>query len=197
MRRKDAAGFAADCCPCPQAIYQNCREQFGLTGEQQQLLRANDEAAFGHRRSSKEWSMQRLGSRQGQPRMSTFPGKATAAVIFTAALCQSGVATAGAHGGGGAGLVAGSMGADLEGSTAAVFMGAGFTPAVSMAVVFAATGSMTVDLEAFAVDLACWDGPTTRIHTDRIIIRTTVKIANTVTHILGITAPIPPVITLM
>jgi hypothetical protein len=30
-----------------------------------------------------------------------------------------------------AGLVAGSMGADLEGSTAAVFMGAGFTPAVS------------------------------------------------------------------
>jgi hypothetical protein len=85
----------------------------------------------------------------------------------------------------------------LEGSTLADSMGAVFTPAVSMAVVFAVTGSMTVDLEGFAVDLACWDGPTTRIHTDRIIIRTTVKIANTATHIPGITAPIPPVITLM
>jgi hypothetical protein len=120
-------------------------------------------------------------------------------VIFTAALCQPGVANAGAHGGGGGGFHGGGFhGADLEGSTAAVFTGAGFTPAVSIAVVFAATGSMTVDLEGFAVDLACWDGPTTRIHTDRIIIRTTVKAgADTATHIFGITAPTPPVITLM
>jgi hypothetical protein len=93
---------------------------------------------------------------------------------------------------------AGFMAADLEGSTLADSMGAVFTPAVSMAVVFAVTGSMTVDLEGFAVDLACWDGPTTRIHTDRIIIRTTVTAgANTATHTPGITAPIPPVITLM
>ena len=137
--------------------------------------------------------MQRLGGRRVQPRMSSVLGAAAAAVIFTAALCQSGVANAGPHGGGGGGFHGGGFhGADLEGSTAA-----GFTPAVSIAVVFAATGSMTVDLEGFAVDLGCWDGPTTRIHTDRIIIRTTVKIANTVTHIPGITAPIPPVITLM
>jgi hypothetical protein len=85
-------------------------------------------------------------------------------------------------------MVAGSMGADLEGST----------PAGSMAEVFAVTGSMIADLEGFAVDLACWDGPTTRIHTARIIIRTTVTAGtNTATHIPGITAPIPPVITLM
>jgi hypothetical protein len=95
-------------------------------------------------------------------------------------------------------MVAGSMAADLEGSTPAVSMGAVFTPAVSMAVVFAVTGSMTADLEGFAVDLACWDGPTTRIHTDRIIIRTTVTAgANTATHIPGITVPIPPDITRM
>jgi len=105
-------------------------------------------------------------------------------------------------------MVAGFMAADLEGSTPADSMGADsmgadsmgavFTPAGSTAEVFTVTGSMTVDLEGFAVDLACWDGPTTRIHTDRIIIRTTVTAgANTATHIPGITAPIPPVITLM
>jgi hypothetical protein len=90
-------------------------------------------------------------------------------------------------------MVAGFMAADLEGSTLADSMGA-----ASMVAVFTVTGFMTVDLEGFAVDLACWDGPTTRIHTDRIIIRTTVTAgANTATHIPGITAPIPPVITLM
>ena len=90
-------------------------------------------------------------------------------------------------------MVAGFMAADLEGSTPADSMGA-----ASMGAVFTVTDFMTVDLEGFAVDLACWDGPTTRIHTDRIIIRTTVTAgANTATHILGITAPIPPVITLM
>ena len=108
-------------------------------------------------------------------------------------------------------MVAGFMAADLEGSTPADSMGAAsmvavFTPAGSTAEVFTVTGSMTVDLEGFAVDLACWDGPTTRIHTDRIIILTTVRIiirttvtagVNTATHIPGITAPIPPVITLM
>jgi hypothetical protein len=110
-------------------------------------------------------------------------------------------------------MVAGFMVADLEGSTpadsmgadsmgadsmGADSMGAAFAPAGSTAEVFTVTGSMTVDLEGFAVDLACWDGPTTRIHTDRIIIRTTVTAgANTATHIPGITAPIPPVITLM
>ena len=108
-------------------------------------------------------------------------------------------------------MVAGFMAADLEGSTpadsmGAASMGAVFTPAGSAAEVFTVTGSMTVDLEGFAVDLACWDGPTTRIHTDRIIILTTVRIiirttvtagVNTATHIPGITAPIPPVITLM
>jgi hypothetical protein len=100
-------------------------------------------------------------------------------------------------------MVAGFMAADLEGSTpadsmGAASMGAVFTPAGSAAEVFTVTGSMTVDLEGFAVDLACWDGPTTRIHTDRIIIRTTVTAgANTATHIPGITAPIPPVITFM
>ena len=105
-------------------------------------------------------------------------------------------------------MVAGFMAADLEGSTPADSMGADsmgadsmgavFTPAGSTAEVFTVTGSMTVDLEGFAVDLACWDGPTTRIHTDRIIIRTTVTAGvNTATHIPGITAPIPPVITLM
>ena len=105
-------------------------------------------------------------------------------------------------------MAAGFMAADLEGSTPADSMGADsmgaasmvavFTPAGSTAEVFTVTGSMTVDLEGFAVDLACWDGPTTRIHTDRIIIRTTVTAgANTATHIPGITAPIPPVITLM
>jgi hypothetical protein len=93
---------------------------------------------------------------------------------------------------------AGFMAADLEGSTPAGSMGAGFTPAGSTAEVFTVTGSMTVDLEGFAVDLACWDGPTTRIHTDRIIIiRITVTAGtNTATHTPGITAPIPPVITL-
>jgi hypothetical protein len=101
-----------------------------------------------------------------------------------------------------------SMGADSMGadSMGADSMGAVFTPAGSTAEVFTVTGSMTVDLEGFAVDLACWDGPTTRIHTDRIIILTTDRIiirttvtagANTATHIPGITAPIPPVITLM
>ena len=100
-------------------------------------------------------------------------------------------------------MVAGFMAADLEGSTPADSMGAAsmvavFTPAGSTAEVFTVTGSMTVDLEGFAVDLACWDGPTTRIHTDRIIIRTTVTAgANTATPIPGITVPIPPVITLM
>jgi hypothetical protein len=100
-------------------------------------------------------------------------------------------------------MAAGFMAADLAGSTPADSMGAAsmvvvFTPAGSTAEVFMVTGSMTVDLEGFAVDLACWDGPTTRIHTDRIIIRTTVTAgANTATHIPGITAPIPPVITLM
>ena len=100
-------------------------------------------------------------------------------------------------------MVAGFMAADLEGFTPADSMGADsmgavFTPAGSTAEVFTVTGSMTVDLEGFAVDLACWDGPTTRIHTDRIIIRTTVTAGvNTATHIPGITAPIPPVITLM
>jgi hypothetical protein len=100
-------------------------------------------------------------------------------------------------------MAAGFMAADLEGFTPADSMGADsmgavFTPAGSTAEVFTVTGSMTVDLEGFAVDLACWDGPTTRIHTDRIIIRTTVTAgANTATHIPGITAPIPPVITLM
>jgi hypothetical protein len=90
-------------------------------------------------------------------------------------------------------MVAGFMAADLEGSTLADSMGA-----ASIVAVFTVTGFMTVDLEGFAVDLACWDGPTTRIHTDRIIIRTTVTAgANTATHIPGITAPIPPVITLM
>jgi hypothetical protein len=93
-----------------------------------------------------------------------------------------------------------SMGADSMGadSMGADSMGAAFAPAGSTAEVFTVTGSMTVDLEGFAVDLACWDGPTTRIHTDRIIIRTTVTAGvNTATHIPGITAPIPPVITLM
>jgi hypothetical protein len=93
-----------------------------------------------------------------------------------------------------------SMGADSMGadSMGADSMGAVFTPAGSTAEVFTVTGSMTVDLEGFAVDLACWDGPTTRIHTDRIIIRTTVTAgANTATPIPGITVPIPPVITLM
>jgi hypothetical protein len=93
-----------------------------------------------------------------------------------------------------------SMGADSMGadSMGADSMGAVFTAEVFTAEVFTVTGSMTVDLEGFAVDLACWDGPTTRIHTDRIIIRTTVTAgANTATHIPGITAPIPPVITLM
>ena len=95
-------------------------------------------------------------------------------------------------------MVAGFMAADLEGSTLADSMGADSMGAASMVAVFTVTGSMTVDLEGFAVDLACWDGPTTRIHTDRIIIRTTVTAgANTATHIPGITAPIPPVITLM
>ena len=113
-------------------------------------------------------------------------------------------------------MAAGFMAADLEGFTpadsmgtdsmGADSMGAVFTPAGSTAEVFTVTGSMTVDLEGFAVDLACWDGLTTRIHTDRIIILTTVRIiirttvtagANTATHIPGITAPIPPVITLM
>ena len=36
--------------------------------------------------------MQRLGGRRVQPRMSSVLGAAAAAVIFTAALCQSGVA---------------------------------------------------------------------------------------------------------
>ena len=100
-------------------------------------------------------------------------------------------------------MAAGFMAADLEGFTPADSMGADsmgavFTPAGSTAEVFTVTGSMTVDLEGFAVDLACWDGPTTRIHTDLIIIRTTVTAGvNTATHIPGITAPIPPVITLM
>jgi hypothetical protein len=95
-------------------------------------------------------------------------------------------------------MVAGFMAADLEGSTPADSMAAASMVAGSTAEVFTVTGSMTVDLEGFAVDLACWDGPTTRIHTDRIIIRTTVTAgANTATHIPGITAPIPPVITLM
>ena len=105
-------------------------------------------------------------------------------------------------------MVAGFMAADLEGSTPADSMGADsmgaasmvavFTPAGSAAEVFTVTGSVTVDLEGFAVDLASWDGPTTRIHTDRIIIRTTVTAgANTATPIPGITVPIPPVITLM
>jgi hypothetical protein len=159
--------------------------------------------------------MQRLGGRRVQPRMGSVLGAAAAAVIFTAALCQSGVANAGPHGGGGGGfhggggggfMVAGSMAADSEGSTGAVFTGGGFTPAVSMAS-STVTGSMTVGLEGFAVASACWDGPTTLIHTgriiilihtDRIIIRTTVTArANTATHTPGITAPIPPVITLM
>jgi hypothetical protein len=100
-------------------------------------------------------------------------------------------------------MVAGFMAADLEGSTlaasmGAASMGAASMGAASMVAVFTVTGFMTVDLEGFAVDLASWDGPTTRIHTDRIIIRTTVTAgANTATHIPGITAPIPPVITLM
>jgi hypothetical protein len=100
-------------------------------------------------------------------------------------------------------MVAGFMAADLEDSTladsmGAASMGAASMVAASMVAVFTVTGSMTVDLEGFAVDLACWDGPTTRIHTDRIIIRTTVTAeANTATHTPGITAPIPPVITLM
>jgi len=81
------------------------------------------------------------------------------------------------------------MAADLE----AVFM-----PAGSMAAVFTVTGSVAVDLEGFGVDLACWDGPTMRIHTGGIIIRTTVTAEdNTVTHTPGITARILPVITLM
>jgi len=56
--------------------------------------------------------MQKLGSRRGRPRMSTFLGKAAAAVIFTAALCQSGVANAGPHGGGGGGFHGGGFHGD-------------------------------------------------------------------------------------
>src|SRR6202030_1595041 len=95
-------------------------------------------------------------------------------------------------------MVAGFMAADLEGSTPADSMAAASMVAGSTAEVFTVTGSMTVDLEGFAVDLACWDGPTTRIHTDRIIILTTVRIiirttvtagGDSATHIPGITAP--------
>jgi hypothetical protein len=44
--------------------------------------------------------------------MSTFLGKAAAAVIFTAALCQSGAANAGSHGGGGGGFHGGGFRGD-------------------------------------------------------------------------------------
>jgi hypothetical protein len=71
--------------------------------------------------------MQRLGSRRGQPRMSTFLGKAAAAVIFTAALCQSGVANAGPHGGGGGGFHGGGFhGGGFGGFHAGGFHGGGF-----------------------------------------------------------------------
>jgi hypothetical protein len=143
--------------------------------------------------------MQRLDSRRGRHRMSTFLGKAAAALIFTAALCQSGVANAGPHGGGGGGFHGGGFGGfHAGGFHGGGFHGGGFHAGGFHSGGFHGDGSMTVDLEGFAVDLACWDGPTTRIHTDRIIIRTTVTAgANTATHIPGITAPIPPVITRM
>ena len=92
---------------------------------------------------------------------------------------------------------AGGPMADLEGPTAAVFMAAVFTPAGSMAAGSMA-GSMTVDLEGFAVASACLDGPITPTQMDGIIIPTTVTArANTATHTRGITAPTPPAITLM
>ena len=76
--------------------------------------------------------MQKLGSRRGRPRMSTFLGKAAAAVIFTAALCQSGVANAGPHGGGGGGFHGGGFhgggfhGGGFGGFHAGGFHGGGF-----------------------------------------------------------------------
>ena len=71
--------------------------------------------------------MQRLGSRRGRHRMSTFLGKAAAAVIFTAALCQSGVANAGPHGGGGGGFHGGGFhGGGFGGFHAGGFHGGGF-----------------------------------------------------------------------
>jgi hypothetical protein len=59
--------------------------------------------------------MQRLGSRRVRSRMSTVLGPAAAALIFTAALCQSGVANAAPHGGGGGGGFGGSHGGGFHG----------------------------------------------------------------------------------
>src|ERR1700726_28349 len=70
--------------------------------------------------------MQRLGSRRGRHRMSSFLGKAAAAVIFTAALCQSGVANAGPHGGGGGGFHGGGGGFRGDGFHGGGFRGDGF-----------------------------------------------------------------------
>jgi hypothetical protein len=65
--------------------------------------------------------MQRLGSRRVRSRMSTVLGPAAAALIFTAALCQSGVANAAPHGGGGG--FGGSHGGGFHGGG---FHGGGF-----------------------------------------------------------------------
>ena len=142
--------------------------------------------------------MQRLGSRQGQPRMSTFLGKATAAVIFTAALCQSGVANAGAHSGGGGGFGGGfPWGRIWRVPRRRFSWGRVSRRRFPMAVVFAATGSMTVDLEGFAVDLACWDGLLRVSIRIGLLSGLRLRLGPIRQLILGITAPIPPVITLM
>ena len=71
--------------------------------------------------------MQRLGGRRVQPRMSRVLGAAAAAVIFTAALCQSGVANAGPHGGGGGGFHGGGFhGGGFGGFHGGGFHGGGF-----------------------------------------------------------------------
>ena len=54
--------------------------------------------------------MQRLSRRRVRPRTRSMLGLAAAAVMFVAALCQSGVATAAPHGGGGGGFHGGGFG---------------------------------------------------------------------------------------
>lgn len=65
--------------------------------------------------------MQKLGRRRVLPRTSSVLGSAAAALIFAAALCQSGAANAAPHGGSGGGFHGGGFGGSM-----AVFHGGGF-----------------------------------------------------------------------
>ena len=142
--------------------------------------------------------MLQSGEERVQPKMGRLLGRAAAALLFAAALCQPGIAHAGPHGG-----AVGSRrrrlprsGDSAVGSMPAASTAAAFMLAVSMAVGSMAVGSMAVGSMVAGFTAAGWACSDTPILMDMITIRTTAMTpGNPAPRRPGTIAPIRRVIT--